>query len=52
MKHANKFEISLSTTLSFRRVKNSTGYNERYREINAHIIFSSITIFLSIRISM
>lgn len=28
MKHAYKFEISLSTALSFHRVENLTGYND------------------------
>lgn len=46
MKHAYKFEISLSTALSFHRVENLTGYNERYREINAHNFLLVYDIFV------
>lgn len=38
-----KFKISLSTALSFSELGILSAMCERYREINAHVIFSSFT---------
>lgn len=42
------FEISLSTALSFSELGILGVMRERYKEINAHVTFSSFTILLSV----